>query len=204
MKKLFTAIAAMMVLFAGAAHAEVSLQEYDHLDPQNVVPDKPLRQAVTYFKLHKNLFSNKNYLVVIDYTQSAATKRMYVINMKTGAVERHLVAAGAGSDPNKDGRADRFGNSNRTHETSLGVFRTAEIYNGKHGRSLRLDGLSKTNSNARARAIVVHGAKYVDEDRDHTGRSWGCPAVDPDVINKLIGQVKGGAMIYAYGGQATI
>jgi hypothetical protein len=34
-----------------------------------------------------------------------------------------------------------------SHASSLGVYKTGEIYNGKYGKSLRLHGLSSTNSN---------------------------------------------------------
>lgn len=199
MTKVFSALAALMLMFAVAAPAHaVSLAEFDHLDPHNIVPDRPLREAVTYFKLHENQFSNRNYIVVIDYSQPSNHKRMYVINMKTGQVEAHLVANGKGSDKNKDGMAEKFSNAGSSHASSLGPFRTAEIYFGKHGKSLRLDGLSSSNSNARARAVVVHGARYVNERSSRAGRSWGCPAVDPSVINPLIAKIKDGALIYSW------
>ena len=65
--------------------------------------------------------------------------------------------------------------------TSLGTYVTAETYYGKHGLSLRLDGLDKENSRARERAIVIHGADYVTPDRTKMGRSWGCPALERKV-----------------------
>ena len=50
-----------------------------------------------------------------------------------------------------------------SRQSSLGLFRTADTYVGQNGYSLRLDGLEPGfNSQARARAIVMHGAKYVD------------------------------------------
>ena len=110
-----------------------------------------------------------------------------------GKVERFLVAHGQGSDPSRTGYATRFSNENETHATSLGFFRTAETYDGKHGYSLRLDGLSATNSNARERAIVIHGADYVAS----LGRSWGCPAVEMSVRTRLIDMLKGGSVILA-------
>jgi hypothetical protein len=75
---------------------------------------------------------------------------------------------------------------------------------GKNGYSLRLDGLDRgVNDNARGRAIVIHGAPYVDAATAHAngylGRSWGCPAVRPAIARALIDAVKGGGLLFAYG-----
>lgn len=168
--------------------------EFDYIDPRHIVPAKPLQTALSYYKANRNRIGNPNYLSVIDFTQHASAKRLYLINMRTGAVERFLVAHGSGSDPSHTGYATYFSNEDRTHASSLGFYKTAETYDGEHGYSLRLDGLSSTNSNARERAIVVHGADYVAA----LGRSWGCPAVEPSQRGRLIGMVKGGSIIYAY------
>jgi hypothetical protein len=180
----------------------LDLKEFDHLDPRNVVPDRPLRQALTYFKTNREKFTNRDYIVVIDFTQPAANERLYVINMKTGAVNTHATSHGRGSDPQRSGRAQTFSNRDRSYATSLGFYRTAETYVGKHGYSLRLDGLSPTNSNARSRAVVVHAASYVrDGGRQMAGRSHGCPALDPRVLKTIVSQIKNGALMYAWAGQ---
>ena len=178
------------------------LKEFDHIDPRHIVPDRPLRQALTYYKVNRDRFSNQDYIVVIDFTQPSSNERMYIINLKTGAVDTHATSHGRGSDPARIGRAQKFSNRNNSHASSLGFYRTAETYMGKHGYSLRLDGLSPTNSNARDRAVVVHAASYVrDDSRQMAGRSHGCPAVDPRVLRKVVGQIKGGALMYAWAGQ---
>lgn len=79
--------------------------------------------------------------------------------------------------------------------TSLGFFITAETYYGSNGFSLRMDGKSTTNSNARSRAIVIHGADYVNQ--SSVGRSWGCPALEMRFYQEVIEKVKGGALVYA-------
>ena len=58
-----------------------------------------------------------------------------------------------------------------------------------------MDGKSPTNSNARARAIVIHGADYVNQ--GSVGRSWGCPALEMRYFEDVIERVKGGALVYA-------
>lgn len=94
--------------------------------------------------------------------------------------------------------------SDEFRQSSLGVYRTAETYQGKHGYSLRLDGLSPgKNSNARKRAIVVHGADYASprhlQKFDKLGRSWGCPALPREQSRAIIDTIKGGSVIYAHG-----
>ena len=58
------------------------------------------------------------------------------------------------------------------------------------------------NDNALARAIVMHGAPYVSEaiaERlGRLGRSWGCPALRPEIARTVIDTLKGGALLFAY------
>ena len=81
--------------------------------------------------------------------------------------------------------------------SSLGAYMTAEYYSGKHGTSMRLDGLQPTNSNARSRAVVMHEADYVRPGLDPIGRSLGCPAVEPRYRQYLLTALKAGALLYA-------
>ena len=85
-----------------------------------------------------------------------------------------------------------------TNMSSLGVYRTAEPYeSSKFGHSLRVDGLSTTNSNVRSRAIVIHPAWYVwESDTIAPGRTYGCLGVSKSVSSKLIDQIQKGSMIY--------
>ncbi len=168
--------------------------EFRYIDRDGVVPQAALQAALTFYKANRRNIGNQEYLSVIDYTQHSGQKRFYVINMRTGEVERFLVAHGQGSDPSHSGYATRFSNQDDTHATSLGFFRTSDTYDGKHGYSLRLEGLSDTNSNAMDRAIVIHGADYVAA----LGRSWGCPAVEMSVRTHLIDMLRGGSVIFAY------
>jgi hypothetical protein len=87
--------------------------------------------------------------------------------------------------------------------SSLGLFRTAETYQGSNGYSLRLHGLEQGfNDRALARAIVMHGAPYVGEaiaaQLGRLGRSFGCPAVRPEVARPLIDTLKDGSLLFAY------
>jgi hypothetical protein len=140
-------------------------------------------------------------LTVIDYSRPSTQPRMWIFDVRSHALLFHeLVSHGRGS-----GRtlATAFSNQAESNKTSLGLFKTAEAYVGQNGYSLRLDGLEKgLNDNARSRAIVVHGAPYVNaataKANGYLGRSLGCPAVRPEIARRLIDTVKGGSLIFAY------
>lgn len=173
------------------------LAQYAYVDPGHLVPDASLKKALLYYDSNKSQLGNPNVLSVIDFGQFSGNKRFYIINMNTGVVWNIRVAHGKGSDPDHDGYAQSFSNVSGSNATSLGFYMTAETYYGDNGYSLRLDGLSSTNSNARERAIVVHGASYVEEANVIQGRSWGCPAVAMENRDQVINMIKGGSIIYA-------
>lgn len=177
---------------------EQILKMYDHLDPTHIVPTKALEDAVIYFHKNKAQFKNASVISLIDFSQKSTQKRWYFINMSTGAVWNIHVAHGKGSDSDHDGYAEKFSNVSGSNASSLGFYKTAETYQGSNGYSLKLDGLSSTNSNARSRAIVVHGASYVQDSSVIQGRSWGCPAVSTANRDKVINMIKGGSLIYAF------
>ena len=111
-----------------------------------------------------------------------------------------LVAHGRNSG---DNFATRFSNRAESRQTSLGLFTTAETYVGSNGYSLRLDGLVPgINDAARARAIVMHGAPYVDaasgRKQGRLGRSWGCPALRSAVARGVIDMIKDGNFVFAH------
>ncbi len=173
------------------------LAKYQHLDPKHEVPVKLLETAVLYFDSHLSSIANQNYLSVIDFSQRSTKARFYIIDMKSGAVWAIHTSHGKNSDPDGDGYATSFSNKSGSNQSSLGMYKAAETYYGKHGLSMRLDGLSSTNSNARARAVVLHQADYVQESAVVQGRSWGCPAVANENRDEVIRRLKGGSLIYA-------
>lgn len=172
------------------------LAKYDFVDPGHVVPKTLLENALQYYDFNKARFENDGYMVVIDMGQHSGKERFYLIGMDSGSVTTTVVAHGSGSDPDNDGKATRFSDTNDSHMTSIGYYKTAETYTGTHGFSLKLDGLSKTNDTARARAVVMHGASYVAKGKAKQGRSWGCPAVSDREKDDLIRKLKGGALLY--------
>lgn len=140
-------------------------------------------------------------LTVIDFSRPSTVERMWVYDVRTRELLfKELVSHGRGSGLT---HATTFSNTPESHQSSLGLYRTAETYIGKHGYSLRLDGLERgVNDRARDRAIVMHGAEYVNgtaaRAQGYLGRSLGCPAVRPEVSRKLIETVKDGGLLFAY------
>ncbi len=139
-------------------------------------------------------------LAVIDYAQPSTEPRLWVFDLSgPSLLFIEHVAHGQGSGENL---ARHFSNREGSHQSSLGLFRTGETYDGDNGYSLRLDGLEPgLNDRARARAIVMHGAAYVDPlqalRQGRLGRSFGCPAVRTAVARPLIDAIKQGQLLYA-------
>jgi hypothetical protein len=140
-------------------------------------------------------------LTVIDYTKPSTEKRLWVFDLAhTRVLFEELAAHGKNSG---DILAVRFSNAPNSLMTSLGAFLTGDPYIGKHGLSLRLQGLEEgINDNSMERAIVIHAAGYVSDiiakSRGRIGRSWGCPAVRPEIARSLIEAIQGGTLVLAY------
>lgn len=147
------------------------------------------------FYNNSNTIRNRRYVVIIDFSKRSTEKRLYLFDLADGSVDRYMAAHGKGSDQNADGIAEKFSNVPRAKASSLGYYVTKGTYIGKHGKSLVLSGLSKTNSNAESRRVVFHAAKYMNEKSRRAGRSWGCPAMDPAVYTPVMNKIKGGALV---------
>jgi hypothetical protein len=173
-------------------------EKYSYVDPKNEIAKRPLEMALSYYDKLKDEIKKPEYLGVINYKERSTLPRFYVIDMKTGAVEKMLVAHGEGSDPKDTGYASIFSNRDNSHMSSLGAFITAETYNGKNGLSLRVDGIENTNSKMRPRAVVIHGSDYVNSNYNPLGMSWGCPAVNRKSSSALINKIKNGVLFLSW------
>ena len=93
-------------------------------------------------------------LAVIDFSLPSSERRLWIFDLQRSTLLlRDLVAHGQKSG---DNHATRFSNAVGSHQSSIGLFRTAESYSGKHGYSLRMDGLEPgINDRARERALVI-------------------------------------------------
>ncbi len=140
-------------------------------------------------------------LTVIDYSLPSTAERLWVFDVPTGRLLfKELVAHGRNTGENM---ATDFSDRLNSRQSSLGLFVTDDTYVGSNGYSLRLDGLEPGfNGRARERAIVMHGAPYVNaalaKRQGRIGRSWGCPALREAVARDVIDTVRGGGVIFSY------
>ena len=168
-----------------------------------------LAKAVTgYYNLKtaNKLSTNSSVITIVDLAKSSCTKRMWIIDLqKKALVLNTWVAHGQNSG---DDIASHFSNEVDSFESSIGFYVTDNVYMGKHGRSLRLNGMDEGfNDKANLRDIVLHAANYVSQasirNIGRLGRSQGCPAVSPEVVNRVIETIKGKNVLFINGNDNT-
>jgi hypothetical protein len=172
---------------------------YDSLHLESLgLSQKAFKYAWQGFQLMK---LQNPVVAIADLSQSSCKKRLYVINL----LEKRLLVNTYVAHGRNSGEefARRFSNKNSSFQSSLGFYRTLDPYQGKHGLSLKLEGIEKgINDKAYERAIVMHGADYVSEkfikNTGRLGRSLGCPAVSLDENEKLIRILGRGAGLFLY------
>ncbi len=151
--------------------------------------------------IQKSLVHKTSIITIIDFSLPSDRERMWVIDIVKGKVLFHcLVAHGRNSGGLY---AENFSNVPGSYTSSPGFYLTDDIYYGKHGMSLYLDGLEKgINDKARERAIVMHGADYVSksfvENYGRLGRSHGCPAIPLGLHKDIIKTIHGGSCLYIH------
>jgi hypothetical protein len=149
----------------------------------------------------KGLVRRQELLTVIDYSIPSTEPRLFTFDLEEEKLLfREHVAHGVNSGGNVP---TEFSNYEGSRQTSLGLFVTEGTYMGANGYSLRMTGLERgVNDMAMARAIVIHGAPYVNpaaaKKQGRLGRSWGCPAVRPEITAKFINTIKGGSAVFSY------
>lgn len=172
----------------------------------NTISNLPKLESFTkalqgFYSLKEKGVITKNILTLVDFSLSSNVKRLWVIDLSTNTVLfNSLVAHGRNTG---DEFANVFSNSAESYKSSLGFYATGEIYTGKHGKSLKLDGLEQgINSAARARGVVMHGADYVSESfiKNHhrLGRSQGCPALPVELTDEIINTIKDKSCLFIY------
>lgn len=175
---------------------------YSLLIGDNLPSEESFNAAMTGFMSYKQSKKvKKNILTIVDFNLSSTKKRLWVIDLDSKRVLFNtLVSHGKNTG---DEYARSFSNMCDSNKSSLGFYATGEVYNGKHGKSLKLDGLEKgKNDNARRRGVVIHGADYVSDKfiktHNRLGRSQGCPALPVELSDDIINVVKDKSCVFIY------
>ncbi|MBN3583698.1 murein L,D-transpeptidase catalytic domain family protein [Algoriphagus aestuarii] len=182
---------------------ENSISLYDQLaEKTEILPKKEVFEIALkgWQKLNSDMKSKV--ITIIDFSLPSTEKRLWIIDPTNQLVLLNTVVSHGRNSGNL--MASKFSNKPESYQSSLGFYKTAETYQGKHGYSLRLDGLEQGfNDQARNRAIVIHGADYAREEFAKTtgrlGRSLGCPALPTEISSKAIDFIKDGSLLFIYG-----
>jgi hypothetical protein len=163
-----------------------------------------LRQALAALERHSGRIAHRDRIALADFSRHSKEMRFMLVDVAGGRIEKsYLVSHGRGSDPSNSGFVQRFSNRPGSNASSRGSFLTGDTYVGKHGRSRRLHGLEDENDMAYARAIVIHGAGYVDrgmaQRQGRIGRSLGCFAFEQAEIGEVLERLGPGRLLFATG-----
>lgn len=148
---------------------------------------------------------NRDIITIIDFTLPSTDERMYVIDLKNKKLLfRNIVSHGRNSGQKY---ATSFSNRHGSYQSSLGFYVTENTYQGGNGYSLVLNGLERgINDQAKARAVVIHGADYCSQNviksTGRLGRSYGCPALPRELTKPIINTIKDGTMLFIYADNA--
>lgn len=186
--------ATALSMLAACAQRRLHAQE----EPESLV-DAAVAQVLAQPSEHP-------FSAVVDFSRHSSEPRFHVVERRSGEiVQSFVVAHGIGSAaPANDGYAEVFSNVEGSEASSLGLYRTGDTYMSEqldHGLSMRLHGLSPSNSNAYKRLIVVHGHWYMEprniRKRGSAGLSEGCMVFSYKDRDVVVGLLKGGALIFA-------
>lgn len=148
---------------------------------------------------------NEDISIYVDFSQSSANKRFVVVDNKTNEVlASSNCAHGAGKGSTVD--TPVFSNEIGSNCSSLGEYKVGEIGEMTNGfPCIRLDGLSKTNSNVRKRGVVIHELPFFTGPVFEGVKlplnkyiSSGCFAIAPEVFALLTNLRKEGKTMYIY------
>lgn len=166
------------------------------------INEKVLRLSlIAYWHAYHKGLAGKKMLTVVDFSRPSSEKRLWVFDIHSGkTLFNTWVTHGRNSG---ELNATSFSNQIGSLKSSLGLYLTEHTYVGHEGYSLRLIGLERgINDHAYHRAIIVHGAWYVNpatiNKYGQIGRSWGCLAVSEHLVKPLINTIKERTLIFAY------
>jgi hypothetical protein len=158
-------------------------------------------RALAALEARRRIIPHADVIGIADFSRASRDPRFYIVDLRSGFTTEHLCAHGRGSDPAHSGWLEYFSNEPGSEATSEGAYLTGNAYTGKYGWSMRLTGLDHSNSNAEARAIVVHSARYAEPSMIATfgklGRSEGCFALPGISHAEAMTRLGSGRLLYA-------
>lgn len=145
--------------------------------------------------------ANTSVLAIVDFSRPSSEKRLFVIDLDNYEILHHTWVA-HGRNSGKE-MVTSFSNRLSSFQSSPGFYVTGQTYMGSNGYSLKLQGMEYgINDKAMRRAIVMHGADYVNpsyiESQGYIGRSLGCPAVPVEEAREIINTLRDGACLFIY------
>jgi len=201
-------IGASVVATAGLATPTALATPGALLSP--TMPPKPklapqptiVEQALAALDRHTASIAHRDIVAIADFSLHSRESRFHLVDVAGGRIKKsYLVSHGKGSDRSNSGLLQRFSNRPGSHATSRGSLLTGQTYFGKHGRSRRLHGLDDENDRAFDRAIVIHGADYVDRSmaqrQGRVGRSLGCFAFERREIDEVLNLLGPGRLLFS-------
>lgn len=192
----------LIMLFLFCSCTNVYVPQAVPLSEIQGIPPSVLKLAIkAYDNAACQGLVEKPYLTIIDFQKPSNEKRLWTINMKTKQLLFYTYVA-HGKDSGKR-YATHFSNRINSLESSIGVIKTENAYEGSIGYSMKLAGLEQgINNNIFVRLIVFHSATYASPDyiqqHGYAGNTWGCFAVPPNLNGPIINTIKNGSIIVAY------
>ena len=203
-------LGAVIAASAGASASRTLAESISTpLFPKHDLPPAPaserpplLDEALAALDRHANRVTDRSRIGLVDFGLPSSEPRFFLVDVAQGRIEKSwLVSHGSGSDPAGTGMLQRFSNVPGSNASSRGAYLVSDVYHGRHGRSQRVIGLDPSNDEALDRAIVIHGAKYVDPSlidiQGRIGRSQGCFAVQVSEVDRVISELGEGRLLYA-------
>ena len=163
----------------------------------------PIEKVSKIKNFVKDTKYNQDLVIFINFRIPSNKFRFFIYDLKNDKIlEKAIVAHGSGSVV-KGSNDLVFSNVENSYQSSLGKYQIGSSYVGAFGKSYRLIGLDKTNSNASKRAIIIHPYYCISdvETQNLACLSLGCPMLSPNffkVAEKYIDGSKKPMVLYAF------
>lgn len=169
---------------------------------KNISPNVLKVSLTAYVHAAEKGMDRKQILTVIDYSRPSTEKRLWVFDLKNDKILYNTWASHGQNSGHL--MATSFSNKIGSRKSSLGVFVTEDTYFGRAvGYALRINGLEPGfNDNAYKRGTVIHGRSYVSASvirrEGQLPRTYGCIAVNKDLLRPIISTIRDNTIIVAY------